>query len=205
MHMVTGLSLFAAIAVMAPAATAADATLASQCVHTLRSDAADVVGDDLRRASVITWFMGTATRNDRKDESFLSRFQTISSNYPKIYPPQAVLPPVPLCQTAFPVAFKSDGVALPTKAEDRNSLCFTMGSLFFGLATGHAKATGDAEPQTRASRVMNHYLAAVSRDLEAGGRGSDMFAIQKLMDGQLEEALDFGNPQIISEACFSAI
>ena len=197
--------MFTAAAALAPAASSAEATLASQCVHTLRSEQADAVGDDLRRASVMTWFLATAARIDRKDEQFLARFQKLSREHPQIYPPQAVLPPLSLCQTAFPIAFKADAVLLPTPPKDRNSLCFTIGSLFFGLATGHADATGDAQPQARADRVMNHYLAAVSRDLAQSDQGKDVTAIQKLMNQRLEESLDFGNAQIISETCFATI
>jgi hypothetical protein len=203
--MLADFGLLVAAAAFNPAAGDSGGKLASQCVHSMRSDAADAVGDDLRRASVMTWFMGATARHDRGNETFLARFQTLGRDYPKYYPETPTPPPVADCQAAYPVAFKSGDVTLPANTGERNAMCFVIGSLYFGLAKGHADATGDKDPLARAERVMNHFMTATLRDMDAAGDSNANAKMAAILSQRLEQALDLGNPQIISEACFNAI
>lgn len=108
------------------------------------------------------------------------------------------------CDQRFPLARGTAPAKLPADPFQHDMMCLSISSLMVGAAQGAAEDGNDA-PLKRFQPLMTAYGDRLSDERVKAAGIADIEAMGVALGKAAEASLDFGNPEMISQACETAL
>lgn len=192
------LMLLAALiqATPAPALTPDPVQAALTCREALVTGLATL---SFETAAQFSYFSMQAARALPGNEDYFQRMNAVQTSVSPGVSRENAGPLREACDRRFPLARRTDPVALPGAVWERDLMCAGVTTVLMGTARAHGERTGDTAPYDRLRAIALRFQPRVAAGMAEHGVNPE--TLRRVIGDQIFASLDIGNAWAIAMAC----